>query len=639
MSRATWTWRSARTCQASASHSSSAATAPAREPVSQSQRPRSVPGSSASTVSTARRSAGCRRGVAVGDPGRERVEQHVRPRWADRRRGGAARAASAASRQGIGSGPHRLRRAPSRCVQRACPASSGSNCLAAPTSSRAASPMRRWSNAISPRSSSISAASSASTGPASAAASSSSAASSAPASRLARAAASRRRARRAGSGVSIAALSRNAAAAATPPRASARVGRALELVGDLLVGTGRRLGAVPGAPVGIELGIGGLGQRGVQRAPLLRRGRAVGRRAHGTGGGSAPGRRSRTARPRPPASRPAGRCRAARPRARRAAARRPDRPPRAPAAGACRRGAARAVAGTSPPGSRPLPAVTGPEKPPASSAALMPRGSSSSSSGLPCVSATIRSRDVLVEPARARPSRAEPARPRGRALRAAAPAAPRAGARRWDRERRTRSRSARPAAAGRRTASTCTVASSSHCRSSTRHSSGCSSATAASSVSTARPTRKRSGAPPPHRPSATRSASCCGRRERVEPVEPRRAQLMQPRERQLPLGLDAGDLRDPVPGRPIGGVAHQRRLADAGHAADHEHRAARARARRRAAGPAPRVRWIGRGTPAVPARPWVRKPYPSDGPGTPRARPRPQRAIVAPSLRKPPEVT
>ena len=49
-----------------------------------------------------------------------------------------------------------------------------------------------------------------------------SAASSAPASRLARAAASRRRTRSAGSGVSVAALSRKAADAAMPPRASAR---------------------------------------------------------------------------------------------------------------------------------------------------------------------------------------------------------------------------------------------------------------------------------------------------------------------------------------------------------------------------------------------------------------------------------
>ena len=59
-------------------------------------------------------------------------------------------------------------------------------------------------------------------GPASAAVSNCRAASSAPASRLARAAASRRRRRWAGSGVSVAALSRKAAAAAMPPRASAR---------------------------------------------------------------------------------------------------------------------------------------------------------------------------------------------------------------------------------------------------------------------------------------------------------------------------------------------------------------------------------------------------------------------------------
>ena len=167
-------------------------------------------------------------------------------------------------------------------------------------------------------------------------------------------------------------------------------GRAFQLLGDLLVGRGRRLGAVPGAPVGVELGLRGLGQGGVQRVPFLRRRRAVGRRAHGTGDGTAPARRSRAGRRRPPPPRPADRCRAARPRATRATARRRDRPPRAAAAAACPR-----EARSSRRSERVLDAHArrpGRPKPPASSAALMPRGSSSSASGLPRVSAMIRSR-------------------------------------------------------------------------------------------------------------------------------------------------------------------------------------------------------------------------------------------------------
>ena len=43
---------------------------------------------------------------------------------------------------------------------------------------------------------------------------------------------------------------------------------------------------------------------------------------------------------------------------------------------------------------------------------------------------------------------------------------------------------------------------------------------------------------------------------------------MHPRERQLHLGLDAGELRDPEAGRLARGVAQQRGLADARLAAD-----------------------------------------------------------------------
>ena len=91
-------------------------------------------------------------------------------------------------------------------------------------------------------------------------------------------------------------------------------------------------------------------------------------------------------------------------------------------------------------------------------------------------------------------------------------------------------------------------AASSHCASSTRQSSGRSSATADNRPSTANPTRNRSGTSPARRPKATLRASRCGARKRVEPVEHRRAELMDPGERQLHLRLHARELRDPEAG-------------------------------------------------------------------------------------------
>ena len=51
-------------------------------------------------------------------------------------------------------------------------------------------------------------------------------------------------------------------------------GRALQLVGDLLVRPERRLREVPGTAVGIGLGIGGGGERPVRGAPVRRATRA-----------------------------------------------------------------------------------------------------------------------------------------------------------------------------------------------------------------------------------------------------------------------------------------------------------------------------------------------------------------------------
>jgi hypothetical protein len=60
------------------------------------------------------------------------------------------------------------------------------------------------------------------------------------------------------------------------------------------------------------------------------------------------------------------------------------------------------------------------------------------------------------------------------------------------------------------------------------------------------------------------------RGERADPVEHRRAQLMDPGERELHLRLHARDLREPEARDLTGGVLHQRRLADARFAADDE---------------------------------------------------------------------
>ena len=64
------------------------------------------------------------------------------------------------------------------------------------------------------------------------------------------------------------------------PAALRASGRALELGGDVLVGPGRGLGAVPGATIGIDFRIGRRRQGAVQLLSLMNRRRPVGRRAH-----------------------------------------------------------------------------------------------------------------------------------------------------------------------------------------------------------------------------------------------------------------------------------------------------------------------------------------------------------------------
>ena len=213
-----------------------------------------------------------------------------------------------------------------------------------------------------------------------------------PASNFACAAASARLPLSAGSGVSSAARARNAAAAAAPPRACARSAERSNSSATASSGPdaacarcqARRSGSVSGSVASASARCASL--------PLGRCRRPVGRGAHEWMPEPDPGSRSRSAARLRPGRARSSRCRGARPRAKQArVAHRLGRRQQQQSLGrlgqlAGRAGGSdssrwrgRSVAGRSP-------------NPPASSAGVMPRGSSSRASGLPRVSATIRSR-------------------------------------------------------------------------------------------------------------------------------------------------------------------------------------------------------------------------------------------------------
>ena len=151
--------------------------------------------------------------------------------------------------------------------------------------------------------------------------------------------------------------------------------------------------------------------------------------------------------------------------------------------------------------------ASGDPKPPASSAGEIPRGSSSSASGLPRVSATSRlatrssNGHRTTEPSSSRASAW--CRPSTISLGSPRKSAPGS---RVAKITSTAFASSRRAANAR----TSTEGRSSHCTSSTTHTSGRSPAASDSRLSTARPTRKRSGAGPSSRPNAILRASRCG---------------------------------------------------------------------------------------------------------------------------------
>ena len=99
------------------------------------------------------------------------------------------------------------------------------------------------------------------------------------------------------------------------------------------------------------------------------------------------------------------------------------------------------------------------------------------------------------------------------------------------------------------------------------------SAASASRLRTARATRKLFGGSASLQPERHTQRIPLRTGQPVQPVEHRRAQLMQPRERELHLRLNTRNPDDPTPQRPLGHVLQKRRLADPRLAAHHQHRA------------------------------------------------------------------
>ena len=105
------------------------------------------------------------------------------------------------------------------------------------------------------------------------------------------------------------------------------------------------------------------------------------------------------------------------------------------------------------------------------------------------------------------------------------------------------------------------------------HNSGRSCATSDSRLNTAKPTSSRSGTAPALSPNVVCKRVALRTRNSLKPIEYRRAQLTQPRERELHLGLDAGHANHRQRrSRGRGNrVLQQRRLTHAGVPSEHEH--------------------------------------------------------------------
>ncbi len=191
------------------------------------------------------------------------------------------------------------------------------------------------------------------------------------------------------------------------------------------------------------------------------------------------------------------------------------------------------------------------------------RGSSSRASGLPAASASTRYRRLAGRPSGSSSVAAWADRPfRVSAGRPAAVKAPVLA----HSSSTIDSLSSRRAANSRASA----LARSSHCASSTTHSSGCSAASSASSDRTASPTRNRSGGPALASPRAPRSASAWTPGSASIRSRAGRSSRSSPANGQLGLLLDPGPADDPEAVRAPDHVADQSGLADAGVAPQHQ---------------------------------------------------------------------
>ena len=364
--------------------------------------------------------------------------------------------------------------------------------------------------------------------------------------------------------------------AAARPRSP---GRALQLGGDVLVEPGRRLRAVPGAAIGIDVGIGGLGERAVDALALLRRRRAVDRRTHErmteahlraeidqTRGGR------RRGRVRPDAElggRPPHQHRI------------PDRLGRRDEKQAA---ASRAAAAPAAPGSS---ARSAPTTPGRRTARTRPRARRASghvaarAAPAGCRASRPRSDHAPARRADRRPRRrAAPAHHGRPARRRRAPAGPRRC--RSPPGSRTAKTSPTDSAPRRRAtkASACAEAASSHCASSTMQ-------TQRSLLRDVRQqTQHRQADEEPIRRVAVAQTERGAERialragKALQAIQERRAQLLQPRVRELHLRLDAGRPGNAAPGRVLHQILQQRALADPGLPAQHQ-RPARTRAHAR----------------------------------------------------------
>ena len=347
-------------------------------------------------------------------------------------------------------------------------------------------------------------------------------------------------------------------------------GGALELGGDLLVGHGRRLRPVPGAAIRVELRIGCVRQRAVDLASLVRLGRAVDRRAN----------QRMTERHRAVERQQAFRLDGVRGRLRD-----PELPRRAPQE---RRVAERLGRRQE---QQPPRVAREPRQPPRE-ALLDPGGQ--------------RQRRRQAEPAGElggrQPARqlqqreriaarlgddplqhrfVQPRREDGLQQRPRIPAA-----QRLDAELREAGPSHAPSSrvantsailsASRRRATNASAradAPSSHCASSTTHSSGCSSAASDSRPRTASPTRNGLGAVSGAQPERDAERLALGVGQTLDELEDRRAELLQRRVGELHLPLDARGPDDPKVLARLDRVLEQRGLADARLAVHHQHAA------------------------------------------------------------------